>query len=58
VGGACGEITVDTGRGCMNLWNPLVAAQNFEYKVSFSGIRFLCEIWQIADESNLVAPDR
>ncbi|GAA5956701.1 hypothetical protein JCM3765_005709 [Sporobolomyces pararoseus] len=34
VGGACGEITVDTGRGCMNLWNPLVAAQNFEYKMS------------------------
>ena len=36
MGGACGEITVDTGRGCMNLWNPLVAAQNFEYKVSLS----------------------
>jgi chitin synthase len=33
VGGACGEITVDTGRGCSNLLNPLVAAQNFEYKV-------------------------
>ncbi|CEQ40468.1 SPOSA6832_02098 [Sporobolomyces salmonicolor] len=34
VGGACGEITVDTGRGCVNLFNPLVAAQNFEYKMS------------------------
>jgi cellulose synthase/poly-beta-1,6-N-acetylglucosamine synthase-like glycosyltransferase len=34
VGGACGEITVDTGRACSNLINPLVAAQNFEYKVS------------------------
>lgn len=27
------EITVDLGRGCGNLLNPLVAAQNFEYKV-------------------------
>ncbi|GAA5870574.1 hypothetical protein JCM8547_002051 [Rhodosporidiobolus lusitaniae] len=34
VGGACGEITVDVGRGCSNLINPLVAAQNFEYKMS------------------------
>ncbi|GAA5900584.1 hypothetical protein JCM6882_000915 [Rhodosporidiobolus microsporus] len=34
VGGACGEITVDLGRGCGNLINPLVAAQNFEYKMS------------------------
>ncbi|SCV71014.1 BQ2448_3776 [Microbotryum intermedium] len=34
IGGACGEITVDTGRGCGNLLNPLVAAQNFEYKMS------------------------
>ena len=34
VGGACGEITVDLGRGCSNLINPLVAAQNFEYKMS------------------------
>ncbi|SGY80101.1 BQ5605_C008g05303 [Microbotryum silenes-dioicae] len=34
IGGACGEITVDTGRGCSNLLNPLVAAQNFEYKMS------------------------
>lgn len=30
VGGACGEITVDLGRGCSNVLNPLVAAQNFE----------------------------
>lgn len=28
------EITVDLGRGCGNLINPLVAAQNFEYKMS------------------------
>ncbi|GAA5985410.1 hypothetical protein JCM11641_000148 [Rhodosporidiobolus odoratus] len=34
VGGACGEITVDRGSGCSNLLNPLVAAQNFEYKIS------------------------
>ncbi|EPQ29010.1 uncharacterized protein PFL1_03300 [Pseudozyma flocculosa PF-1] len=34
VGGACGEICVDTGRGCWNLVNPLVASQNFEYKLS------------------------
>ncbi|GJN89882.1 hypothetical protein Rhopal_002871-T1 [Rhodotorula paludigena] len=34
VGGACGEITVDLGRGGRNLLNPLVAAQNFEYKMS------------------------
>jgi chitin synthase len=35
VGGACGEITVDAGRACSGiLLNPLVAAQNFEYKMS------------------------
>lgn len=34
VGGCCGEILVDNGRGCSNLLNPLVAAQNFEYKMS------------------------
>jgi chitin synthase len=34
IGGACGEIAVDTGRGCLKLANPLVAAQNFEYKIS------------------------
>ncbi|KAJ1929349.1 hypothetical protein IWQ60_001270 [Tieghemiomyces parasiticus] len=34
VGGACGEICTDVGRGCCNVWNPLVAAQNFEYKMS------------------------
>ncbi|GAA6054572.1 putative Chitin synthase 1 (putative) [Rhodotorula toruloides] len=34
VGGACGEITVDLGKGWRNLVNPLVAAQNFEYKMS------------------------
>jgi chitin synthase len=34
VGGACGEIAVDVGKGCSNIVNPLVAAQNFEYKMS------------------------
>ncbi|KAG0331756.1 Chitin synthase, class 1, partial [Podila humilis] len=34
VAGACGEICAMTGRGCVNLMNPLVAAQNFEYKMS------------------------
>jgi chitin synthase len=30
VGGACGEIYAELGKGCSNLLNPLVAAQNFE----------------------------
>ncbi|CAG8811561.1 8725_t:CDS:2, partial [Racocetra fulgida] len=34
VGGACGEIRVDLGRRWRNLLNPLVASQNFEYKMS------------------------
>ncbi|WFC96900.1 chitin synthase [Malassezia brasiliensis] len=37
VAGACGEITVDTGGKAglgLALLNPLVAAQNFEYKIS------------------------
>ncbi|KAI0316482.1 chitin synthase [Amylostereum chailletii] len=35
VGGACGEICVETGRGCSDiLFSPLVASQNFEYKMS------------------------
>ena len=34
VGGACGEIYAELGTGCTNLLNPLVAAQNFEYKMS------------------------
>ncbi|KAI8799273.1 chitin synthase-domain-containing protein [Cladochytrium replicatum] len=34
VGGACGEIYAELGKGCSNLLNPLVAAQNFEYKIS------------------------
>ncbi|KAI8907300.1 chitin synthase-domain-containing protein [Gorgonomyces haynaldii] len=34
VGGACGEIYAELGSGCSNLLNPLVAAQNFEYKMS------------------------
>lgn len=34
VGGACGEITADLGTACVNVLNPIVAAQNFEYKMS------------------------
>jgi len=35
VGGACGEICVDVGRGCGLLaTSPLAASQNFEYKIS------------------------
>ncbi|KAH9849261.1 chitin synthase 2 [Lenzites betulinus] len=35
VGGACGEICVDTGKGCSLLFkSPLAASQNFEYKMS------------------------
>jgi len=34
VGGACGEIYAELGTGCSNLLNPLVASQNFEYKIS------------------------
>ncbi|KAI8366696.1 chitin synthase 1 [Radiomyces spectabilis] len=34
VGGACGEIRAMTGRAGWNLLNPLVASQNFEYKIS------------------------
>ncbi|KAJ8097494.1 chitin synthase-domain-containing protein [Lipomyces tetrasporus] len=34
VGGACGEIRADLGKAGKNLINPLVAAQNFEYKMS------------------------
>ncbi|CEL57272.1 chitin synthase [Rhizoctonia solani AG-1 IB] len=35
VGGACGEICVDTGRNCsIILTSPLAASQNFEYKMS------------------------
>lgn len=33
VGGACGEIVADKGKWGRNLLNPLVAAQNFEYKM-------------------------
>ena len=33
VGGACGEIYADTGKFGKLLWNPIVAGQNFEYKV-------------------------
>ncbi|KAH9818239.1 chitin synthase-domain-containing protein, partial [Melampsora americana] len=34
VGGACGEIVALKGKLLRNLVNPLVAAQNFEYKMS------------------------
>lgn len=34
LGGACGEIHAMLGKGGKNLVNPLVAAQNFEYKIS------------------------
>lgn len=34
VGGACGEIKAQLGQGWHKLLNPLVAAQNFEYKMS------------------------
>ncbi|KAL1918776.1 uncharacterized protein VTP21DRAFT_2798 [Calcarisporiella thermophila] len=34
VAGACGEIRAMTGTAGVNLLNPLVAAQNFEYKMS------------------------
>ena len=34
VGGACGEIVVYKGTRGQNLLNPLIAAQNFEYKMS------------------------
>ncbi|KAJ9609691.1 Chitin synthase, class 2 [Cladophialophora chaetospira] len=34
VAGAAGEIKADKGRGWMGLLNPLVASQNFEYKMS------------------------
>jgi chitin synthase len=33
-GGACGEIKAMLGKGGKNLLNPVVAAQNFEYKMS------------------------
>lgn len=34
LGGACGEIHAMLGKGWRHLINPLVAAQNFEYKIS------------------------
>lgn len=34
LGGACGEIHAMLGKGWRNLVNPLVAGQNFEYKIS------------------------
>lgn len=34
VGGACGEIVAMKGKYWQGLVNPLIAAQNFEYKIS------------------------
>lgn len=34
VAGACGEIVAMKGKGWLQLFNPLVAGQNFEYKMS------------------------
>lgn len=34
IAGACGEIAAALGKGYSKLFNPLVAAQNFEYKMS------------------------
>lgn len=34
VAGACGEIKAMKGKGFIGLFNPLVASQNFEYKMS------------------------
>lgn len=34
IGGACGEIKAMKGKGWLGLFNPLVASQNFEYKMS------------------------
>ncbi|KAF8445436.1 chitin synthase-domain-containing protein [Kalaharituber pfeilii] len=34
VGGACGEIKAMKGKGWLGLFNPLIASQNFEYKMS------------------------
>jgi chitin synthase len=34
LGGACGEVHVMKGKGLAKLCNPLVAAQNFEYKIA------------------------
>ncbi|PKK65679.1 glycosyltransferase family 2 protein [Rhizophagus irregularis] len=34
IGGACGEIKAELGANGKNLLNPLIASQNFEYKMS------------------------
>lgn len=34
IGGACGEICAEVGPRSRNLLNPLIASQNFEYKMS------------------------
>ncbi|KAG8919708.1 Chitin synthase, class 1 [Tulasnella sp. 417] len=40
VGGACGEIVALKGKYGLNLLNPLVAAQNFEYKMTIEDPTF------------------
>lgn len=45
VAGACGEIKPVKGAASKNLLNPLVAAQNFEYKmVSISSLFFVMKL--------------
>lgn len=44
VAGACGEIKPVKGPGAKNLLNPLVAAQNFEYKMVIHGKMTSCII--------------
>lgn len=61
VGGACGEIVALKGMFWRNLLNPLVAAQNFEYKMSnildkplesiFGYITVLWVLWNTASGS-------
>jgi chitin synthase len=35
LGGACGEVLCSLGKGWKAILNPLTAAQNFEYKISY-----------------------
>ena len=42
VGGACGEIVAMKGKYWQGLVNPLIAAQNFEYKISSSFYSLAC----------------
>jgi hypothetical protein len=42
VGGACGEIVAMKGKYWLGLVNPLIAAQNFEYKISSTFYSLAC----------------